>query len=83
MFATSLGLLKHGIKVQEQMLEDEGEGRREKGEGKKEKGEGRKQKAERKKEANGKGLPRKKDANQRNIWDSIKGFLDELTEKTS
>jgi cell division ATPase FtsA len=86
MYATSLGLLKHGIQVNEQEIEDDDPvGRRSaspKAESRKEKGEGKK--GEGKKGGGKKTDPRPpKPPVTKNIWDSIKGFLDELTEKTS
>jgi len=78
MFATSLGLLKHGIQSNEQIFDDEGEGRKEKG--KKEKGESGKVKNNSK---DGKSSTHENKKHSKSIWDSIKGFLDDLTEKTS
>ncbi|MCL2168011.1 MAG: cell division protein FtsA [Lentimicrobiaceae bacterium] len=79
MFATSLGLLKHGIQVSEikEIEKEKEEGGRGKGEGRKEKGERRKEKGEGK-NGNGGKKPKKK-----TIWESIKEFLDELVKKTS
>jgi cell division protein FtsA len=76
MYATSLGLLKYGIQDNEYeyFVEEERkvESKKQKTESKKQKVESRKQKPE-----------NKKDPGMKNVWDSIKGFLDELTEKTS
>ena len=84
MFATSLGLLKHGIQVNLQdVVEFEGERKKEKGEGKRQKTEEKKQKEKndlRSRQTISDGKPR---SNKKNMWDSIKGFLDDLTEKTS
>ncbi|MCL2291181.1 MAG: cell division protein FtsA [Bacteroidetes bacterium] len=86
MFATSLGLLKHGIQSNDlEGFEHEEE----------QKAEGRKQKAESKKDVGAENLPpkgkgrtktdggKKTDSGKNAIWDSIKKFLDGLTEKTS
>ncbi|MDR2970319.1 MAG: cell division protein FtsA [Bacteroidales bacterium] len=81
MFATALGLLKHGIQVKEQGdLEDGIIGSAEMDDGKK-----KKKKAEniRKQSVTNNGRQAKNSKDKKNIWESIKGFLDELTEKTS
>jgi len=83
MFATSLGLLKHGVQSNEIV---------EFGYDEESKPEGRKQKAESKKNVGAENLPptekrkqkdKKKEFDKNSIWDSIKKFLDDLTEKTS
>jgi cell division ATPase FtsA len=79
MFATSLGLLKHGVQINEyEVIGYEEE---------EQKAEGRKQKAKKKKEVGVENLPptpkKQKIGNSKTIWDNIKGFLDDLTEKTS
>jgi len=74
MYATALGLLKHGIRVNEKEVFENEEIIVE---GKKKKEEKRKQKEEKKR---GKGEGGEKG---KTVWDSIKGFLDDLTEKTS
>ncbi|MCL1850221.1 MAG: cell division protein FtsA [Bacteroidetes bacterium] len=81
MFATSLGLLKHGIQKSKQIIEEEDT--KKKGE-KEKKRKGEKEKG-RKEENRSESYirPQKKLPNKKNIWDSIKGFLDDLTEKTS
>ena len=91
MFATSLGLLKHGIQVNTQkVVEYEEDRKNEKAEGKKQKEESRKHKEESRKKQNKSDLhssPNLSDDKHRpykkNMWESIKGFLDDLTEKTS
>jgi cell division protein FtsA len=89
MFATALGLLKHGVLVGEEKLEEAGE---QKAEGKRQKAEGRKgeevkkRKGEKAKGENDKKIKtdkKKKVGNEGSIWESIKKFLDDLTEKTS
>jgi cell division protein FtsA len=81
MFATSLGLLKHGIQCcdpEEFEFEEEKRGER-----RKEKGESKKQKGEKKPYSN-KTAPVTERKNKNNSFlDSIKNFLDDLTEKTS
>jgi len=77
MFATSLGLLKHGIlNCESEEFEYE---EVKKGGGKKEKAESKKQNADKDKNQ----FPKKKMSNKNSIWESIKEFLDDLTEKTS
>jgi len=75
MFATSLGLLKHGVKsIEWEAIDYEKENKRE----------GRKQKAESKPSRNdSSGRPKKKEHDKNPIWESVKRFLDDLTEKTS
>jgi len=70
MYATSLGLLKHGIFATEQKIFVDANDR-------KQKTEGRKKKTEKEEK------PPPKPKNTKNIWDSIKKFLDDITEKTS
>jgi cell division protein FtsA len=92
MFATSLGLLKHGVQINEyETFDDEEEN----------KAESRKQKAESKKDVgtlhavsktgkkdvgtenlSPKGS-KKKNIPKNSIWESVKKFLDDVTEKTS
>jgi cell division protein FtsA len=75
MFATSLGLLKHGIQKEDGGLEYE-----------EQKAEGRRQKADKtgnKKKVRTENLSPKKNPNKSSIWDSIKDFFDDLTDKTS
>ena len=74
MFATSLGLLKHGIQMMSDKLQvasDELQVTRDK--------------LHVTSDLRKPRPPRqpKKDPNKKNMWDSIKGFLDDLTEKTS
>jgi len=79
MFATALGLLKHGIQANEKKLFEDEEVVEE----------GTKDKGKKKKGGKDKGGKDKggKDTNdgkkEKSIWESIKGFLDDLTEKTS
>ena len=77
MFATSLGLLKHGVQVYEKMKMDVEHivEKKQKRTGGKEKGP----------KAPDKVVPPPPDKsnNSKSIWDNIKGFLDDLTEKTS
>jgi cell division protein FtsA len=79
MFATALGLLKHGIQANEKRLFEDEEVVEE----------GTKDKGKQKKGGKDKGGKDKggKDTNngkkEKSIWESIKGFLDDLTEKTS
>jgi cell division protein FtsA len=82
MFATALGLLKHGILKEQEIVEDEVEGRKQKVESRKQKVESSISTNSITKQKTGRSeiFPR---SNKKNIWDSIKGFLDELTEKTS
>jgi len=86
MFATSLGLLKHGIQIDE---DKKIEGEETEAEGRKQKAEGIKKEKSRKSEPvcspidNKKNKDKRKNTHNKSIWDSIKGFLDELTEKTS
>ena len=84
MFATALGLLKYGIQVGEEKpkgLEQKGE-RRKGEEEKRKKGEGEKGKRG-EKEKDRKIEKVKKAGTDNSIWESIKNFLDDLTEKTS
>ena len=88
MFSTALGLLKHGIQVGEEKME----GLEQKAEGRKQKAESRKGEEEKRRKGEGaKGEKEKKikidkgtkGGKESTIWESIKKFLDDLTEKTS
>jgi cell division protein FtsA len=100
MFATALGLLKHGIKsIEWKEVEEEGDKKAESGkrkaEGEKQKAESGKRKAEVKKEvgamramtkSGSENLPATEKTGKNGyekIWESVKRFLDSLTEKTS
>jgi len=85
MYATALGLLKHGIQVTEKEVLEEEE---EKVESKKKKTEGKKENTRKTEPAilsaeTRKNPDIKKPPPHKPIWDSIKKFLDELTDKTS
>jgi cell division protein FtsA len=82
MFATSLGLLKHGATIKEFEFEEDSGKERKGGEVKKKKSEevkGRKGGEDKGGEDNG---GKKKDKGN-SIWDSVTKWLDDLTEKTS
>ena len=77
MFATSLGLLKHGTQSEEpKEFEYEEDSRNQKSKI-------RKQNKDKKKDLDNKQPPKKRTGNKNSIWDSIKDFFDDLTEKTS
>jgi len=86
MFATSLGLLKHGIQASDSGMVEEDEKREKRKKGEKEKGEGRKGRIspsnlEGVSEGRGSLYGGKNPPNS--MWEKIKKFLDDLTEKTS
>jgi cell division protein FtsA len=83
MFATSLGLLKHGIQICEPEEVEYEEEIKEKGERRKEKGAGKKQNVGTSPAGARTTKPPTSKKNGNKIWDSIKDFLDDLTEKTS
>ena len=82
MFATSLGLLKHGIQISNQREIEEDKEEKRKGE--KEKGERRREKGGREKGEKEKGdKTGDKEPKKDSLWETVKQWLDDLIVKTS